>query len=101
MKTTEHQTRVRPQPGATRCPFCHDDCAETEDVAVCRACRSRHHSDCWAEAGECSSCSASEYLGVPAERTETEVETETESDGASAGARLAAAAAVVALAAIL
>lgn len=76
MKTTEHQTRVRPQPGATRCPYCHDDCAETEDVVACRACLSRHHSDCWAEAGECSSCSASEYLGAPETETETETETE-------------------------
>lgn len=42
---------------ANRCPFCRDDVAPTESV-VCQSCLTRHHPDCWDEAGQCSSCSS-------------------------------------------
>jgi hypothetical protein len=58
--------RVKPQAGATRCPFCHDECAPEVDVAVCRGCLSRHHAACWEEGAACASCGAAESLCAPA-----------------------------------
>jgi len=63
-------TRVQPQAGATRCPFCHDECPPDAEVAVCRTCLSRHHAECWSEGGACASCSASEFLDAPGEAQE-------------------------------
>ena len=63
-------TRVKPQAGATRCPFCHDECTAAAEVRVCRTCLSRHHADCWNEGGACASCSSSEYLDAPREAQE-------------------------------
>lgn len=59
-------TRVQPQAGATRCPFCHDECTPDAEVAVCRTCLSRHHAECWSEGGACASCSGSEFLEASA-----------------------------------
>lgn len=57
------KARVTPKGGATRCPFCHDECDPSTDVVVCRECLSRHHEGCWREGGSaCSSCSATEAL---------------------------------------
>ncbi len=62
----EHKApRVKPQAGATRCPFCHDECAPEVDVVVCRACLSRHHAACWGEGNACASCGAAEFLSAP------------------------------------
>lgn len=46
---------------ANRCPFCRDDVAATESVA-CVTCLTRHHRECWDEAGVCSSCGGGERL---------------------------------------
>ncbi len=57
------KARVTPRGGATRCPYCHDECDPSTDVVVCRECLSRHHEGCWREGGSaCSSCSATEAL---------------------------------------
>lgn len=66
--------RVRPQAGATRCPYCHDECAPEADVAVCRGCLSRHHAACWEEGAACASCGAGEFLSAPAEGAREVVE---------------------------
>lgn len=63
-------TRRNAEAGATRCPFCHDECSVAAEVAVCRACLSRHHAECWNEGGACASCSSSEYLDAPTEGEE-------------------------------
>lgn len=40
----------------SRCPYCHDACAEADAVTVCRGCLARHHLECW-DAGEaCAAC---------------------------------------------
>lgn len=65
---TQHSPRAEvtaTRANSTRCPYCHDECAAEEDVAVCRSCLSRHHAACWEESGACGSCSASEYLNTP------------------------------------
>ena len=51
-----------PDETATRCPFCHDACAASEDVRVCSRCLTRHHADCWSEGHGCGSCGATEPL---------------------------------------
>lgn len=58
--------RVKPQAGATRCPFCHAGCEPEAEVVVCRACLSRHHAACWAEGGACASCQGREGLSSAA-----------------------------------
>lgn len=61
--------RVKPHAGATRCPFCHEECAPEVEVVVCRECLSRHHSACWGEGRACASCGAAEFLSAPLEAT--------------------------------
>ena len=63
--SSETKTRSRTTAGATRCPFCHDECEAAAEVVVCRTCLSRHHAECWSEGGACASCSAGEYLDAP------------------------------------
>ena len=60
-------TRVRSQAGATRCPFCHEDCPPEADVVVCRGCLARHHAGCWTEGKACASCGGAEGLSAPVE----------------------------------
>ncbi|MBX3471949.1 MAG: hypothetical protein KF878_34280 [Planctomycetes bacterium] len=38
----------------SRCPYCHDACAEDDAVSVCRGCLARHHLECWD--GACAAC---------------------------------------------
>jgi len=45
-----------------RCPYCHDAVAAEEEAAVCEACLSRHHADCWGELGRCASCGGARSL---------------------------------------
>ncbi len=56
------QSGPRPRPGATRCPYCHDECAATGDECVCAECLSRHHRRCWDEGSGCSSCRGTRRL---------------------------------------
>ena len=75
-KTTDRRPerqplRVEPQAGATRCPFCHEDCPPEADVAVCRSCLSRHHAACWQEGATCASCGASQCLTPTGEASQT------------------------------
>jgi len=52
----------RPRSGATRCPFCHDECQAGQEACACADCLSRHHLGCWDEAGGCSSCRSTNRL---------------------------------------
>src|SRR4051812_36381946 len=54
--------RVEPRGGATRCPYCHEECPPGEDVRVCRECLARHHAACWSESEGCAGCRAREAL---------------------------------------
>lgn len=53
----ESTERVQVTVEVNRCPYCRDDVRPIESV-VCQACLTRHHPDCWDEAGRCSSCSS-------------------------------------------
>ena len=46
---------------ANRCPYCRDDVLAEQSV-VCQTCLTRHHPECWDEAGRCSSCSSQTRL---------------------------------------
>ena len=52
----------RPRSGATRCPYCHDECGASQSACACADCLSRHHVACWDEAGRCSSCGSTNRL---------------------------------------
>lgn len=46
----------------TRCPYCHENCADEDQVLVCETCLSRHHEPCWTDHGACSSCGGERAL---------------------------------------
>jgi hypothetical protein len=46
----------RPRPGATRCPYCHEECVASADACACGECLARHHPGCWDEGGGCGTC---------------------------------------------
>jgi hypothetical protein len=46
----------------SRCPYCHDACGEDDDVAVCRRCLARHHTECWNAADACGTCKGERVL---------------------------------------
>jgi hypothetical protein len=63
---------ARPRPGATRCPYCHEECEAGDGACACAACLSRHHVRCWEEGAGCGSCRATAPLvaaAAPTERT--------------------------------
>jgi hypothetical protein len=62
----------RPRSGATRCPYCHDECEAGQEACACADCLSRHHLGCWDEAAGCSSCRSTNRLLASPETTESE-----------------------------
>lgn len=46
----------------SRCPYCHDACTESDDVAVCRRCLAPHHAECWSAAKSCGTCRGERVL---------------------------------------
>lgn len=57
---------ARPRPGATRCPYCHEECEPGPDACACAECLSRHHRACWDEQGSCGSCRGTARLEAAA-----------------------------------
>jgi len=62
---------IRVEGSPTRCPFCHDDCAATDEALVCASCLGRHHAACWSEHGRCSSCQGDTALEAGGPRSGT------------------------------
>ncbi|MCO5165905.1 MAG: hypothetical protein M9894_06005 [Planctomycetes bacterium] len=61
----------------SRCPYCHDACAEADAVSVCRGCLARHHLECWDAGGACAACGgvrALQEVTTPAQVRRAEAE---------------------------
>lgn len=54
----------RPRAGATRCPYCHEECAASAEACACGECLARHHPGCWDEGGGCGTCRSTLRLDV-------------------------------------
>lgn len=67
----DDQARVAFRGSPTRCPYCHADCFPASKNVVCRDCLARHHPDCWAETGRCSSCSSTIRMLAVEDASET------------------------------
>lgn len=72
-KSNPETIQQQPRAGATRCPFCHDECVAGQDACACADCLSRHHTACWEEASGCSSCRSANRLSATSSSDEVEV----------------------------
>jgi hypothetical protein len=60
----EKSKAIKIHKNPTRCPYCHANCSASDDNAVCNACLTRHHRECWYKHGACVTCASTHAIGA-------------------------------------